>query len=217
MYAKSPENIGYGAGNNLGVKHARGELLFFLSPDTEVIKGSIDILVDFIQKNLQTAIVAPLILKQDKTVYKVQGSRELTPIRAIVGLSFLNTLFPNNPISNAYFLADWDKKHIQEVDAVPGSSFLIKKHLFEQIGGFDEDFFMYFEEHDLGNRIKKLGYKLYIYPEAKVVHLGGRSSKDYKKIDKIFSQSRFLYFKKHYGILWAWIVKVFLYSRRKKG
>lgn len=208
-YIKAEGNIGYGAGNNLGVKHAKGEYLFILNPDTEIISGSIDKLLNFIQDNDKVGIAAPILLNQKGKVYPLQGTGKLTPLSAIFGLSFINKFFPFNPISRQYWLLDWDKRKKREVDVIPGTAFMIRKKLFDEIGGFDEKFFLYFEEFDLCKRIKDLSYKIFMVPEAKIIHLWAKSTSKIKqeKIEKIFRQSRFYYFKKHYGLFRAILVQ----------
>lgn len=201
IYVKTNKNIGYGAGNNLGSKHASGDYLFFLNPDTKVCQDSLDTLVDFYKINKNIGIVAPLLLDKNNTPYPLQGSTRLGPLEGVVALSFLNTWFPGNPISMKYFLKGWNKKDIKEVDCVPGTAFVIRRNIFERTGGFDEHLFLYFEEHDICNRVKKLNIKIYINPNARVVHEWEKSTRQRKDIDKIFAESRFYYFKKHFGIL----------------
>lgn len=203
------ENKGFGQGNNVGVKKSKGEFLFFLNPDTKIFPNTIDSLVEFLNKNKNTAIVAPLLNDMQGIVYQ-QGSQELTPLRGIVVLSFINKIFPKNTIAKKYFLSDWDKKTTKEVDVVPGTAFMIRKNIFEEIAGFDENFFLYFEEFDLCKRVKELGWKIFIYPEAKVFHAWGSSTKHREDIINIFLKSRFYYFKKHYGIFQAIITETFL-------
>lgn len=208
-YIKSPKNLGYGAGNNLGAKYAHGDYLFFLNPDTHVQKGAIDNLVKFAEKNKKLGVVAPLLLDEDKNPYEFQGTQRLMPSRAIVVYSFFNSWFPHNPISRKFWLKDWDKKHAKEVDVVPGTAFLISKKVFEQVGGFDEKFFLYFEEYDLADRLRELGLKLFIIPDAKISHSWGKSTeRSDKNISDIFSQSRYYYFKKHFGTLSAFVVNL---------
>lgn len=210
-YIKSPNNLGYSAGNNLGVKYTCGKYLFFLNPDTEVYAGTIDTLVNFLKKDRSVAIAAPLFLDQNNKPYPLQGSKRLTPLRAIFTLSFLHKLFPKNPISGEYLLSNWNKTNIKEVDVVPGTAFMVKKSVFDQVGWFDENFFLYFEEFDLCNRVKKLGYNIFILPEAKVKHLWGVSTKRANfDIKKVFQKSRFYYFKKYYGLISAVFVEVFV-------
>jgi len=208
-YIKSPGNIGYGAGNNLGVKNAQAEYLFIVNPDTEILKGSIDNLVQFIKNKKKTAAVAPLLIDKNKNPYPLQGTAELTPLRAIFALSFINRLFPNNPISNSYWLQAQNLKQPKKVEAIPGSAFLIRKKIFKQVGQFDENMFLYFEESDLGKRLKKAGFNLYIFPQAKVIHHWAGVTPNSPKIIKYFQQSRFYYFKKHFNLFSALAVEFF--------
>lgn len=208
-YVKSWGNIGYGAGNNLGASIAKGDFLMILNPDTLIKPGSIDTLVDFLVENKDVAVVAPNLIDKKGKIFTQLGSRELTPVRGIVALSFLNKVFPHNKISRDYWLKDLPLDQKREVDVVPGSAFLIRKDVFEKIGGFDENIFLFFEESDLGRRIKKLGYRLYIIPESEVVHFWSGGKKDPPYIKKIFKKSRFYYFKKHFGLVSALLVEVF--------
>lgn len=204
VYIKSHKNIGYGAGNNLGSLRAKGEFFFCLNPDTRVYPETIDVLVNFLKKNKNAGMVAPLFVDLENKPYPLQGSKKLSPLRAIFTFSFIYKLFPTNPVSKNYLLLDWDKTSAKEVDVVPGTGFMIKKSIFNKAGGFDEKFFLYFEEFDLCNRIKDLGYKIYIDPKAKVMHIWGVSTrKSDLDVGKIFRQSRFYYFKKHYGLILA--------------
>lgn len=193
-------NKGFGSGNNRGGEMADGKYLFFLNPDTLVFPRTIDALIDCIRRNRRAAIAAPLLLNEDKSVYELQGSRALTPFRAMVCLSFINRMFPNNPISRHYFLRDWNKKKAQEVDVVPGTAFMMRADVFSRVGGFDENIFMYFEESDLCRRVRDLGYYLYITPSSRIIHLGARSTHDTEKSRKHFMESRFYYFRKHFGL-----------------
>lgn len=208
IYIKSSKNIGFGAGNNLGAEYAKGDFFFFLNPDTIVLPLAIESLVNFLQKDLSVGIVAPLFLDKNSKVYSQQGSRRLTPINGIFTLSFLNKLFPNNAISKEYLLSDWNKIDAKEVDVVPGTGFVMRRKVFEEAGGFDENFFLYFEEFDFCNRVKKLGYKIFIIPKAKVKHIWEASTKKANfNVKKIFEKSRFYYFRKYYGLIAALLVE----------
>ncbi len=209
-YIKSKGNIGYGAGNNLGAKYASGEYLFILNPDTKIIEGNISKLIRLSATNNKTGVVAPLLLDEKAQPYALQGTKELTPKKAIFALSFVSKLLPNNKIYQDYYNASWNKKNLKEVDVAPGTAFLIKREQFEEVGGFDENFFLFFEEFDLCKRIRKLGLKIYISPKLKVMHKWGESTSKNKDSQKYFEQSRYYYFKKNYGILKAIGVEFFL-------
>ncbi len=204
------ENKGFGQGNNAGAKRAKGDYLFFINPDTKLLNNSIDILSNFLINHKKAAIVAPLLYDKNNAPYQLQGVKELTPIRALVVFSFINKLFPKNKIFRDYYLRDWDKKTTKEVDVVPGTAFMIRKNIFDEIGGFDEKFFLYFEEFDLCTRIKELGWKIAILPSAKVYHAWGLSTRQREDIKTIFQKSRFYYFKKNFGFLPALFTETFL-------
>lgn len=203
-------NIGFGSACNQGAKKAKGKYLFFLNPDTIVQPKSVELLIVFLKKHRDVGIVAPLLLDKNRKPYKFQGTGEMTPRSAIFALSFLNKLWPNNPVSKKYWLADWNKKRAKEVAVIPGSALMIRKDVFEKVGGFDENFFLYFEESDLCKRVRKAGWRVFFEPEAKVVHFWGASTPRNKEIEKIFRRSRFYFFKKHYGFLSAFLVEIFL-------
>jgi len=208
-YVKPVNNIGFGAGNNLGSKYATGKYIFFLNPDTELNKGALDTLFEFIDSNPKAGMVAPLLYNSKGKVYPLQGTDSYTFLSAIVVLSFINRLFPNNSISKKFFHKEWDKKESKEFDVVPGTAFMIRKDLFKKIGMFDEKYFLYFEEYDLAEKLRKFGCKSYIIPQAKVLHVWEASAKKRKDISKIFSKSRNYFFKKNYGKLFAFIVALF--------
>ena len=199
-------NRGYAAGNNLGAKKATSQYLLILNPDTIVHPGAISKLVTFLDTHPNAGIVAPLLLDPKGQPYPLQGTSELNPLTGLVALSFLNKI--PNLISRHYWLADWDKKESQLVDVVPGTAFLIRRSLFTQIGGFDEKFFLYFDETDLCRRVKKLGWDIYMLPQAKIMHVWGASTPQSTHIQAIFAASRFYYFKKHFGLFWAVLVHI---------
>lgn len=205
-YIKTNRNVGFSAGNNLGVRKARGDYLFFLNPDTQFVGNVVDELYKLIISNGKIGIVAPILLDKNEKEYKLQGTKTLTPLRAILGLSFLGRF----KIKNDYYVHGWNKEGLREVDVCPGSALMVSKKLFEKIRGFDENFFLYFEEFDFCKRIRECDYKIYISSKSKVVHDWGVSTSQFDNKDKVFAKSRFYYFKKHYGFLNAMFVESFL-------
>lgn len=204
------KNIGFGAGCNQGARKAKGKYLFFLNPDTIVQPGAIKILAEFLDRQQKVGIVAPLILDKNKKPYQEQGTAELTPGAALFSFSWLVKFWPQNPWTNRYWLAGWDKKTAKEVAVVPGSALMMRKEVFKKIGGFDEKFFLYFEESDLCRRARQAGWQVFFQPKAKVVHFWSKSTAKGKKTRQIFQQSRFYYFKKHYSCLTAFLLEIFL-------
>lgn len=203
------QNLGFGCGINLGATRAVGEYLFVLNPDTLTFPDTLKVLLDYFSSHPVVGIVAPLLLDESKNIYPLQGTAELTPIRAIFSLSFINKLFPHNPIANTYWLRHWSKHEPFEVGVVPGTAFLIRKHLFTALGGFDPNYFLYFEESDLCKRAANRGVTIMILPASKLIHYWGKSTSVSPEISRIFRRSRFYYFKKHFGLIPAMLVEFF--------
>jgi GT2 family glycosyltransferase len=202
------ENKGFGQGNNVGSKKAKGDYLYFLNPDTKVFDKGIDILANFLEKHNEVAIAAPILVDSKNKIYQ-QGAQELTPISAIFSFSIINKIFPKNPIAKKYWMInEWNRDTVKEVASVPGTAFMIRSDIFRKIKGFDENFFMYFEEHDLCRRVSALGSKIMMIPNAKVFHALGQSSKQVSSINAIFQKSRFYYFKKHFGLHAAFFTEI---------
>lgn len=209
-YKESSTNVGFCAGNNLGARYAKGEYLFFLNPDTSVFKNTIATLAQFLDKDPKAGIVSPLVLGSDQKPLNMQGYRELNPINGFFTFFFLRERFRRYSFADYYSFKDWQKQPIRKVDTVYGAALMIRTELFKKLKGFDEDYFLYFEENDLSKRARKLGSELYINSNARIIHEVGQSTKQIKQRDKYFSKSRFLYFKKHFGIVQATILELLL-------
>jgi GT2 family glycosyltransferase len=209
-YIKNLINMGYGKGNNIGAQAASGKYLFFLNPDTKILPNTLDNLYKFIIKNKNARIVSPLFLDNGFAPFKFQGSKELTPKRILFSQSFLRRIFPDKNIYKNNELTGWDMKFPTNVDTVPGAAMMISSSLFHKLGGFDEKLFLYFEEDDICKRVRNLGYKLFIVPSAKIIHLVGRSTKNLTNIERVYEKSRYHYVKKHYGVFDAVLVKAVL-------
>lgn len=216
-YVQNPVNNGWGSGTNVGAAYAHGAYIYFLNPDCIIYKHTIDILVEFIEKNENTGIAASLLLHEDKTPHALQGTGRLTPITAVFAYSFLTKLFPNNSFSKKFWSPGWDKNKTKEFAVVPLSASMIKKELFNKINGFDKNIFLYFEEYDFSERLKKFGVRNYIVSSSQAIHLWGRSTEDKIAAYHVYKKSLFYYLKKHFGTLVAWVIVWFLSLRLRKA
>lgn len=202
-------NIGYGRAMNKGARIAKGEYLLLANPDIIFLENAIKKMVLKMEKTPEVGIIGPQMLDKSRKIVKIGNSMPFIP-GALFVFSFLGKVFPHNPYSKKYFLDTFDRTEEKEIDVICGACLLIKKSLFDLILGFDKRFFMYFEEADLCYRIRKKGYKVLYYPDAKIVHYFGRSTSDEKWIKKIFEQSRFRFFEKYHGLILATIAETFL-------
>ena len=208
-YVKSPRNLGWGGGRNLGLKYAGGEYCLFLDSDMVIDCKSFARLYDFIKKNKKVGLVAPKMINISGK-FAPSATLELTPFRGICYLSFINKFLYKFPVIQKYLMMDWDRKTTKEVDVAQLGTFLIRRKALTSVGGFDENIFLYFEENDLSMNLKEKKWQLFILPGATVTHLESKGTpKTTSEIKKIFRKSRFYYFRKHYGILLSLLVEFF--------
>lgn len=202
-------NLGYGKAANLGISHTKTNFLLLLNPDTVLLDKNIIRMVVMMKKNKKIAIMGPQLLDTSGEILHSIASIPKIP-DAIFALSFLNKLFPNNPYSIKYWGLNLNRNLMQKVDSVGGAAMLINKMIFKKLGGFDENFFLYFEEIDLCKRTTDRGYQIWYYPNSKIRHLLGRSSQDKHFIQLNYEKSRLYYFRKHYNLVIALLAELFL-------
>ncbi len=173
------DNKGFGRANNQAFAVAKGELLLLLNPDTKVLPGALSELASFIQKHPQAGIIAPQLRNADGTI---QRSCRAFPTLAgmFYELSGLSRLFPNVQRFREYKMLDFDHASTRPVDQPEGACLLIRREALDQIGMFDEQFFMLFEEVDLCYRAKQAGWEIWFDADAQIVHHYGQSIKQVK-------------------------------------
>src|SRR5258708_2510912 len=157
------KNRGYGGGLNFGTSRSSGEYLLFLNPDIEIEKKDIQMLLTFLQKNESVAAVGPQFVDTLGAIVP-SSLGEFTFGGALVGLSFLRRVLPYNSFSKQFWLPDWDRKTTRDVAIINGACMMVRRSDFQAIGGFDESFFLYWEENDLCNRMKMMGKRIIFFP-----------------------------------------------------
>ncbi|MGL5051542.1 MAG: glycosyltransferase family 2 protein, partial [Fusobacteriaceae bacterium] len=197
-YIQSGSNLGFGKANNLGYKIATGKNIFLLNTDTLLVNNAIDILYDEISKDSKIGVVGGNLYDVDmKPAHSFL--KEMYSLKTELGF-ILN--IPQKIIGALKSQKRLDfnyTENIIEVGYITGADMMIKRECIEKVGFFDPDFFMYFEETELTSRIKKIGYKVLSVPQAKIIHLEGKSSKFKEQKIKMFTESKFKYFEKVYG------------------
>lgn len=197
---RNKRNSGYGKGLNQGSRVALGKYLLLVNPDVEFTENSIKYLLDKIERDSKIGIIGPQIIdKRGEILQSISGMPYLP--KALIVFSFIGKIWHHNSALKKYHNLNLDRNKEQYVDVIGGACMMMKKSLFNDIGGFDERFFMYFEEADFCFRIKENGYKVLYYPKAKVTHFVGRSSQNKEWIEKTFEQSRFRFFRKYHGLI----------------
>lgn len=185
---ESKENLGFSKGNNLGVKNSHGEYLIFLNPDTKLIsKDTVEKLVKTLEENPGFGLIGPKLLYPDGTIRKT--ARNLPTVGGAIGEYILKR-------EGVYDFYQPGGSTLIEVESVVGACMVIKKRLFERVGGFDEKYFLYFEDLQLCKDIRSAGFKVGYLPEVKVEHIEGVSGAGGKTMDFLKESSR-----KYHGLL----------------
>jgi len=200
-FIQGQKNCGFAWANNMAFQKSRGRNLLFLNPDTEVKDSSIEILYDQLINLPNAGIVGATLLNSD-------GSIQTSCIQAFP--TILNQLLDSNALRNLFPEAGlWGMKplytgdgHPKQVDAVSGACLMIKKSVFEDVGMFNTEYFMYSEDIDLCFKVREASLNAYYVPKAVILHHGGKSSSnnDSNAFSSVMMlESRWRFFRKTRG------------------
>lgn len=208
-YFTTKKNLGWGGGRNFLIKKSIGKYIVSIDSDIIISLKSFLSIYKNISQNKKIGLASPL-LKNKSGKYTPSATAEMTPLRGIFYLSFLNNYFSKSKIINKFLIKSWNRKTSRFVEVAQFGAFIMKRVAYDQIGGFDEKLFLYFEENDVAKRLKKHGYKIYFDASSKVIHLESKGTpKASDWIKNVFKNSRMHYFKKHYGLLPMLLVEFF--------
>ena len=159
MFA-SPVNLGFAKGNNVALRHARGEYILLINPDTLVQEDTIRTMIGFFEAHPGVGLAGCKILNPDGS-FQLPCRRSFPrPWVAFTKMTGLSRLFPHSRLFGRYNLTYLSPDETYEIDAVSGSYMMIRKAVYDEVGGLDEDFFMYGEDLDWCYRIQKSGWKI---------------------------------------------------------
>lgn len=194
------ENFGFSKANNTGIKSSRGEYVLLLNPDTLLEEDTLIKAVKFMDEHADAGGLGVKMI-DGKGNFLPESKRGLpTPSVAFYKISGLSKLFPKSKIFGQYHLGYLDKNKAHSVDVLSGAFMLLRKSVLDKTGLLDENFFMYGEDIDLSYRIKQAGYKNYYYPQTRIIHYKGESTrKSSVNYVVVFYRAMVLFAKKHFG------------------
>lgn len=204
---RSRINLGFSGGNMLGVQLAKARYYYFLNNDCLLMNDCLNSMYRFCEQTPQAALCSGQmydenLLPQPNFDYFPSLSSKL------LGIGLLRQLNPRKYP---------EKKKIYsqplKVDLLSGSSLFVRASVFDEIGGFDTNYFLYCEEEDIAFRIHKKRYDTYLIPEARFQHLGGKSTSRNLLIEKEFYISFLYFYRKHYGRLKTVFLQTFLFFK----
>lgn len=198
------ENLGFARACNIGACQGSSEFVLFLNPDAKIYPETIASVLTFMRsKNGQAYGICGVRLEGEGGLIQRHCAR-FPMLSTFVGKTLgLSRLFPR--WFPPHFLIEFDHLASREVDQVIGAFFFVRRSLFEELGGFDERFFVYFEELDFSLRARRAGWRTWYLAEAHAYHKGGGTSEQVKALRLFYSlRSRLLYGFKHFDLVQAW-------------
>jgi len=198
---RNTQNHGFAKACNQGAKNSKVDFLLFLNPDTHLFQNSLSEPISFMVKeeNQGIGIIGVQIINEKNKISRT-CSRFPNLYRMIYMSLGLDRIFPK--VFPGHFVNEWDHADSRIVDQVMGSFFLVRKTLFEKLNGFDERFFVYYEDLDFSLRLKENGFQSYYLSTAKIYHKGGGTSEKVKAVRLSYIlRSKLLFCKKHFSAL----------------
>ena len=192
------KNAGFADANNQAVALAKGYHLLFLNPDTELISPAVNILFDRIRNLPYPGILGGRLLNRDRSIQTSSIKAFPTLLNQLIDFDFLKGMYPRSRIWGMRPLFENVSKPC-EVSVISGACMMVCSKVFESVGGFSTDYFMYSEDVDLCYKAKTSGLRNYYVPEAIVVHYGGGSTAQTKSntfVSVMMLESRWKYFVK---------------------
>jgi len=237
---RNPQNWGFSKANNVGFASSQGRYVLFSNPDVEVTEETLPTLITLMDRSPRVGACTPF-LELVRTGEIDWGAHRgfPTPWAAFTYFAGLAKLFKRSAgmskIFGQYHLLDRDLTTDHEVDAIRGGFFFVRREVFEQAGRWDESYFMYGEDIDLCYQIKKLGYRITFYPQARALHYHGmttglkKHSQDLstadpearqKAYDAFYDAMKIFYdknYKERYSGLLKWLVFLAIDVKKKWG
>jgi N-acetylglucosaminyl-diphospho-decaprenol L-rhamnosyltransferase len=190
------ENLGLAAGWNRGIEATDGRYVLILNADAWLTEGALEQLVSFANSRPDAAVVGPRLLNPDGSLQRsVRGFP--TVWRLATEYYFLRKLAPRSRVLNAFYAGGFDHAQVREADFVMGACMLVRRGAIDEVGGLDESFFLFSEETDWCYRFHQAGWKVFFFPGAECVHVGGASHGGRMFRENLRGQLRFL--AKHSG------------------
>ena len=196
----NPANTGFSKACNKGLEYAAGEFILFLNPDTIVAEDCFLKCISFFEAHSDCGAIGVKMIDGGGNFLRESKRSFPSPLTSLYKLSGLSRLFPASKTFSRYHLGHLDKNNDHEVDVLAGAFMMVRKKVLDDVGSFDETFFMYGEDVDLSYRIQKAGYKNYYFSGTTIIHFKGESTRHGSlNYVKMFYNAMSVFVRKHYG------------------
>jgi GT2 family glycosyltransferase len=193
----NPTNEGFGVAANQAVEACSAEYVLLLNADTVVQPGTLAALTNDLDRHPTAGLVGPRLVGPDS---KVQPScfPFPGPFYSLLQLSNLHAIIRSLPLLGCCYLPAWKHNSHRSVPWIQGAAMALRRKAFRAVGGFDPSFFMYFEDTDLCERLRKAGWEIHFDPSTSVIHVGGASTRKLRVQMMIrFYDSLILLYRRH--------------------
>jgi N-acetylglucosaminyl-diphospho-decaprenol L-rhamnosyltransferase len=187
---RNERNRGFAPAANQGIGATTAPFVLLLNPDAEIVGGTLSALVKVARERPRAGAVGLLVRNPDGSIQP--SARRVPRLLEALGHAFLGPVAPGNRFTRSYTMAGWDRTTEREVEWVSGSAMLLRRDALEEVGPFDEGYFMYVEDVDLCTRLRRAGWHVLFSPEVEVVHEIGVSTRG-QRGRMAFQHSRSVY------------------------
>ncbi len=209
---RNNENLGFAKASNQGFKLSKAPFVLLLNPDTQLLNSTLEDCISFMEKKPEVDILGCRLLN-DKGEISPSCARFPTPGKLFIDSIGLSNIFPSL-FTRAILMTEWDHKTSRVVDQVMGAFMFMRHSVFEKVGYFDEQFFVYFEELDFSKRLSMIGGKSFFNANIKAIHSGEGTTSSVKAFRLFLNlKSRLQYAKKHFssfGYASVWFTTFFI-------
>ncbi len=195
---RSEKNLGFAGANNLGFRASLGRYVLFLNPDTKLVSSAVNTMLEHLKTLPNGGVVGCKLLNTDHSVQITSIQKFPTIVNQLLDFEYLQLRWPACPLWSISPLFSETSEPLS-VEVISGACMLLKREVFEQVGMFTEDYFMYAEDIDLNYKVKKAGFTNYYVGSATIVHHGGGSSRQevshwatvmkYRAMGKLFQRT----------------------------
>ncbi len=196
----NPRNLGFSVACNQGIRACPARFYLLLNPDTLILDSAIDKTLAYLEARPRVGIAGCRVKNPDGTLQLASRRSIPRPSTALFRLLGLSRLFPKSRLLAGYNLTYLDEDQTHPVEAVSGSFLMFRHELLEEIGGLDEDFFLYGEDLDFCRRALDRGWAVHYFAGASVIHFKRRSSsRDVEAANRHYYDSMKIYYRKHFA------------------
>lgn len=199
-------NVGFARANNQGIQASESRYVLLLNSDTIALPETLNQMIQFMDSQPRAGAFSPQLLRLD-------GSPQSYAFGGDPKLIYLLARGLNRLLFHRY-LHDWSITAIQEVDWVSGACLMVRRHAIDQVGGLDENIFMYFEDNDWCLRMRQAGWKICYNPQMSIRHVGGQSLAQNPEARRAYYRSLNYFYAKHYGLLTQFLLRAGLMAYR---